>query len=70
MAVWGRLAPCGACDWGRPIAPADKGPNREGQVREKHAAAVANQVPLLADYLEEGLEQLGISSEDAEGEVL
>ena len=27
-------------------------------------------MPLLADYLEEGLEQLGISSEDAESEVL
>ena len=27
-------------------------------------------MPLLADYLEEGLEQLGISSEDVESEVL
>ena len=27
-------------------------------------------MPLLAEYLEEGLEQLGISSEDAESEVL
>jgi len=27
-------------------------------------------MPLLADYLEEGLEQLGISSEDAESDVL
>ena len=27
-------------------------------------------MPLLADYLEEGLEQLGISSEDVKSEVL
>jgi len=27
-------------------------------------------IPLLADYLEEGLEKLGISAEDAEGDLL
>jgi hypothetical protein len=27
-------------------------------------------MPLLTDYLKEGLEQLGISSEDAESEVV
>jgi hypothetical protein len=27
-------------------------------------------MPLLADYLEEGLDKLGISVEDAEGDVL
>jgi hypothetical protein len=27
-------------------------------------------IPLLADYLEEGLERMGISAEDAEGDIL